>query len=59
MSKERAETEYLQASEHIAATGERDAGNSDEFQRGILFALIDIAYTLRDVRSELRARPIG
>jgi hypothetical protein len=54
-----AEIGYLQAAEHIAAMDEREAGIIDQFRRGILFALVDIAYTLRDIRSELRARPIG
>ena len=59
MSKGSAETEYLPAAERIAAMDERESGTHIQFQRGILFTLIDIAYTLRDIRSELRARPIG
>jgi hypothetical protein len=59
MSMGTSETEYLPAAEHIAALNERDSGAHVQFQRGILFTLIDIAYTLRDIRSELRARPIG
>ena len=50
---------YLAAAEQIAGTSEQGPAPKNQLRQAMLFALIDIAYTLRDIRSELRARPIG